>query len=178
MTTRYKLPEWCGGAEVTAPDSLAVMQIGEEPGLLVTIADTTHRMVVPRSWLTEVKPPLPPVPDVLAVAIGDHVFCCDDDRDGPVFACPGAPVCHKRGYDWAELNELAREEGKPIIPLVPDPADDAPELPWTLGDHKDRVAVTDNGLVWIFLEPDYHSPEEARLRAAAILRAAREAEQR
>lgn len=74
---------------------------------------------------------------------------------------------------WATLNQ----DHGPLKRLILDPADSAPALPWTLGHQLDRIGVTDNNLVWVNLRPDYHTPEEAELRAAAILRAAREARQ-
>lgn len=178
--TIYRLPDWLGGHKCRA------LNEGDKEVLVEIDQYESARIIVPRDLLTEVKPPLPPVPDVLAVAIGDHVFCRDDDLDGPFFACPGAPVCHKRTYDWAELNELAREEGKPIIPLVPDLADDAPELPWDCDD-----AMEDGDL--LIIEPARRTDlaafiktsrdgvrltaTHARQAAAVLLRAAREVEQ-
>lgn len=158
MTT-YRLPD---GTEATATLH----------GAKAWVKHTTlGTILVDSDKLTEVKPPLPPEPPEGSVVL-DHEgdawqrhgsWRCPNDKDDRVL---------ERG--WSLLNE----EFGPLRRLVPDPSADAPGLPWTLGDHKDRVAVMDNGLVWIFLEPDYHSPEEARLRAAAILRAAREADPR
>lgn len=180
MTT-YRLPD---GAEVRPADSnlLKVQTLANHTWV---IHPTLGAISCYTGLLTEVEPPLPPVPDVLAVAIGDHVFCRDDDLDGPFFACPGAPVCHKRTYDWAELNELAREEGKPVIPLVPDPADDAPELPWTLKTHGWNLTVyrpKPEGTIQLTLGETYEDfgIDDAERIAVAILggvRASREVDQ-
>lgn len=127
-----------------------------------------------RTRLTEVKPPLPLEPSADSVVLDRDGDAWQRDPSGPEgpdgerWVGTASPV----RLTWERLNNRYG----PLRRLVPDPADDAPELPWTLGTHKDRIAATYNGLVWIFLEPGYHSPEEARLRAAAILRAAREVE--
>lgn len=163
---------------------------GDYEGRILADCDTVRLNVpgvgtvqVPVDAVAPVTPPLPAIPDALAVAIGDHVFARDDDANGAFFACPGAPVCHKRGYDWVELNELAANEGKPIIPLRPDPAVDLPDLPWTALDASGgviaRVALTEGVtpiLVQIEVRDDDYLPSAARDIGAALFAAADQVE--
>lgn len=183
MTT-YRLPEGLSEVVAIPPSPLFLpIEVGGEPGLLVAVPNTTIRMIVPVSCLTEVPPPLPPIPDALAVAIGDHVFARDDDSH-PVFICPGGGVCHIT-MTWSELNELASKEGKPIVALVPDPAVDAPALPWEHIDHDEDRLVIDE-----FMQDDFAAhvktssggvvltaskAEQAGLALLSIARAARDA---
>lgn len=137
-------------------------------------------ILIDRDKLTEVPPPLPPIPDALAVAIGDHVFIRDYIGNDAVFICPGS--CHPHPPHWAELNELAAKEGKPIVALVPDPADAAPELPYELLDGATQLRVEAVGKsVRLSLEEDdmcvsFDTDREHAPRVVgAIARAARDA---
>lgn len=123
MSKLYRLPD---GTEVRPADSNLIK--------VQTLANHTW-VIHPElgaiscytGLLTEVKPPLPPVPDVPAVLIGDQVWARDDIKGvGPVFVLPGGPT-----LGWEELNAHAEAQGKPIVPLVEDPAVSAPPLPWT-----------------------------------------------
>lgn len=79
--------------------------------------------------------------------------------------------------DWAHITSRYG----PLRRLIPDPADDAPALPW----HIDSCGVSarvhlDSGnprLVCIEVVDNGYTPDEARQIAAAILRGVREAEQ-
>lgn len=168
MTT-YRLPD---GAEVRAADS----NLAKAPTLANhtwVIHPTLGAISCYTGILAPVHPQQPPEPpDGTLFSNGaDAVLRVDDpdnDTEGAWFF-----TGHKQLWRW---DEVAREVTKPgWRRYIPDPADDAPSLPWTLGDHKDRIGVTDNHLVWVNLKPDYHSPDEAELRAKAMLRAAREA---
>lgn len=121
--TRFSLPDGTEAELTTRPDSTANYAWVEH--------STLGPALIERDKLTEIQPPLPPVPECPAVLLGDHVWARDDIRgEGPVFLKPGGPT-----LNWEELNEYAADLDKPIIALVPDPAVDAPELPWQLKDH-------------------------------------------
>lgn len=123
------------------------------------------------------QPPCPPEPPNGAVYSNgiDVAIRCDDPADD----VEGQSRWWRAGIEtfsrWAGVVSIVSQPGWCLY--IPDPADSAPALPWTTGEHKDRIGVTDNNLVWVNLRPDYHTPEEAEIRAAAILRAAREARQ-
>jgi hypothetical protein len=165
--TTYRLPD---GAEIA---SLDVNGSNIRDRVWVT-HPTLGSIMIDREKLTEVPPPLPPVPDAPAVLVGDMVWARDDMQGvGPVFVCPGySPVT------WPELHQIA--EGKPIVALVPDPAAGAPELPWEgLDARGGKLTVHRNGSLFRIGGPGlYYSDvrvDVAEQAALAILRAAREA---
>jgi hypothetical protein len=83
------------------------------------------------------------------------------------------------GLSWAQLHERGK-----VTVLVPDPADDAPELPLKLTDGPTggwlatvQPSAAAPGKVFMEVESTDYTPATARGIAAAIWRAAREVEQ-
>lgn len=122
--------------------------------------------------LTAVPPSLPEEPPNRSVVLDRGGDAWQRNGDGE-WELPGVDGQHT----WAYLNERYG----PLRRLVPDPSDDAPELPWfqkseAAADVEDQVDITPTSRkVWIAWDPAAFTPDEAELRAAVILRAAREA---
>jgi hypothetical protein len=134
MTVRYRLPDSLGGHEVyvvpPCPGASPPM-IGCEAAALVAFPGTTRRMIMPEEWLTEVEPPLPPEPeDGTDLRVGEAVFSRRDDwsETNGEYRWYSTLVSHGP-YDWRRINELYEGEW---VRLVPDPAVDAPPLPYSL----------------------------------------------
>lgn len=139
---------------------------------------TLGRILIDKDKLTEVPPSLPEEPPAGFYAAGKQVWQCDDEpRSGRRWWRTGdrAPLI------WADAYKVIKAGGDLMVRLVPDPSDDAPELPWfqkseAAADVEDQVDITPTSRkVWIAWEPAAFTPDEAELRAAVILRAAREA---
>lgn len=175
MSTRYKLPEWLGGHEVDVHGTRGDGQLIVTPRGIGPTGVNPTEIHIDRDELTEVKPPLPPEPGPLAVVRDRHGMAWQRE------AGTGSP-------DWLSLSdhktwqELNADLG-PLTLLVPDPADDAPELPFTLhgGPNGEWLATVQpsaaaKGQVFMEVESTDYDPATARNIAAAILRAAREAE--
>lgn len=126
----------------------------------------------------EVLPlPLPPEPPVGSVVL---------DRDGDAWQHTGKDDLPWRGAHVGECSwkSLNLSHG-PLCRLVPDPADDAPELPWGCDDAEDdgdRLSIeparrTDlAAFVKTSQDGVRLTAADARQAAAALLRAAREVE--
>lgn len=118
--------------------------------------------------LTEVKPP-PPEPDPLTVVIDRHGMAWQRE------AGTGSP-------DWLSLGDhmtwqaLNAERG-PLTRLIPDPADDAPALPWTLDSCRRSASVgtPKHGTVVVDVPGIDYTPGELEQIARALLAAARAA---
>jgi len=123
-------------------------------------------------------PPLPEEPDVPAVSMGGRVWLRRGFADEYHWEAPGF-----HGHSWLALNQLSA--GVPIVPLVPDPADSAPVLPFELldddGDPYFRMSAHPSG-IWLEMFQDLHevdlSGDEPYALAAAILRVVREAKEK
>lgn len=175
--TLYKLPDWLGGHKCQA-----LNENGQ--GVLVEIDQYEgQRIIVPRDLLTEVKPPLPPEPP-----------------DGTVYGngadawirCDG-PEVDQPGRWWLTGSDVPDRWADHVGPLVskpgwrryvPDPADDAPELPWRLKDHAGntvaRVERSDANKDRLFVDLcNAHLKRDQVREVAAVLWAwaAREVEQ-
>lgn len=97
-------------------------------------------VTVPMEWATEVKPQLEP-PDGFIGMIGDEVWERDDLAEQEGDAGEGEHwwrMGDAKAHTWADVAQRAPEG---LIRLVPDPADDAPELPWSILDGDLRLLV-------------------------------------
>lgn len=177
MTTRYKLPD---GSEIASLDVNGSMSVDK--------AWVTHptlgSILIDRDKLTEVSPPEPPVGTVFSNGL-NAITRCD----------PGTPG---RPGDWYTTGDDSGPLGWETVALlvsqpswrryVPDPADDAPALPFAIhGDNGEtafRVTVWPSlehprtGSVTVLGNVSELSPAELKAAAAAMWRAAREVEQR
>ncbi len=163
MAKFYRLPD---GIEVKSSND------GEVTGAGVWVVHPTYGSIaVDRDILTEVAPPLPPVPDAPAVLIGEQVWARDDIKGvGPVFVLPGGPT-----LDWEELNGHAAAQVRPIVPLVPDPAADAPALPYTVWDPNSESQVVTvepsaaySDRLFVEVDPTHLDRKHVRQLAAAL----------
>lgn len=175
MSTRYRLPD---GTEV--PPAIVT---GPKPDFHVWIEHPTLGSIsVDSALVSEVKPPLPPEPPngtVLSNGIDAFIRCDDENNPGEgAWYCTG----DKQIWTWAEV---APTIDPGYRSYVPDPAADAPELPWKLSAdaHEFKVYMPSPcGSIQLALGDNYedYDIDDAERIAVAILggvRAAREVEQ-
>lgn len=138
MTT-YRLPDWLGGHKCRSVNE------GDKEVLVEIDQYESHRIIVPRDLLTEVKPPLPPEPeDGYVGRAGRFVWERDDRAEQQGEAGPGKHWWRPgddRTYTWEAVHEINTNAGADLVRLVADPADDAPELPWAIVDGEMRLLV-------------------------------------
>jgi hypothetical protein len=144
---------------------------------------TLGRILIDKDKLIEVPPSLPEEPPNGFVGrAGSRLWERDDAAEQRGDVGSGKHwwlMGDDQPYTWPVVNELNFDQ--PIVALRPDPSDDAPELPWfqkseAAADVEDQVDITPTSRkVWIAWEPSAFTPDEAELRAAVILRAARDA---
>lgn len=178
MTT-YTLPPELGGAEVQdVTDTVGGLSVGIQTlmGNVLVVVPGVGLVSVPRNKLTEVVPALPEEPPNGAVISNgaDAFMRCDDEAD--TGESRWYVTGEKQAWMWKEAQrEMAH--GGPWLRMVPDPAATA-ELPFALGscERSAMVNTLDGGRVALAIENEWYTPEEARRIAAAILRAAAEAE--
>lgn len=175
MTT-YKLPEWLGGGTYEAV-GIHHDDHGESMIRLDIPGVGTRRL--PSDLLTEVKPPLPPEPeDGYVGRAGRFVWERDDRAEQQGEAGPGKHWWRPgddRTYTWEAVHEINTNAGADLVRLVADPADDAPELPWTLDSCRRRASVgtPKHGTVVVDVPGVDYTPGECEQIARALLSAAR-----
>lgn len=180
MTT-YRLPDWLGGHEARVDPDVGDTAV-RFVALLVKDPDgTEHSIELHGDLLTKVEPPLPPVPDCFALLVGEHVYVLDS------FTSTGerawvSPL-RKEALTDKELAADAVQHGHEIIPLVPDPAHGAPELPWSLESTQipetwASVATHDGAVIVSAFdhlrgEGEHYHPDDAEQLGITILHAVR-----
>lgn len=177
MTT-YRLPDALGGAEVEITSEpgqrLASFRI---PGTNMGIITLAH------SLLVEVKPPLPPEPTVDGTFVtveseGPKVYAYS--RRGAVRMSMHPDLLPEYCWWWHDDTSWVSwaqvcAEGDPVV-RVPDPAADAPELPWHTTDSEGTsVCVQSTRPGWTFIETSngggvWLTPDDMRTLAAVLLR--------
>jgi hypothetical protein len=159
------------------------IEVGGEPGLLVAVPNTSIRMIVPVSCLTEVSPPLPEEPPNGFVGrLGDTIWARIDSTvrtDSPArWLEPG------NGHAFAWEQVCGFRPGEQMIALVPDPVDDAPELPLRIySDGRELLRVTPwpsaenpcTGILELLVDAAELTPDDLDGVGSALLRIARDA---
>jgi hypothetical protein len=180
--TRYLLPDGIE-AEATA--------FGNQPAGVPTASGhiwINHpaygEIALKTSLLTEVKPPPPPFPDAPAMLVDGQVWRIDTWYGARQAIAPQAD----EPTSAARFHEMTREHSWSVVPLVPDLAHGAPELPWTYEDPYDdtiELATADErlghkGIYWTLkVSTDdglYITPDALRQLIAVASRALREHE--
>lgn len=140
MTTKYRLPDRLGGHVVKLLHGMA-----RDDDRILVEDEVLGCFELPDEWrrngmLTEVVPPLPPEPPV-----GGFWACGTDSNLLPFFRRWEEGWLDVGGgseyVTWADIVERSRRRAKrDPVQLVPDPAADAPELPYYLyGDQGETV---------------------------------------
>lgn len=170
----------------TSPNQIAEprIYIGDDADQLVAyLVDRPGEYTVA---LEVLAPPPPTEPEEGFVGrAGDMLWERDDrpERDGDV--TPGEhwwTTGNENAFTWAELRVRLRELGHQLTRLIPDPADDAPALPWSgsgPASYRPHIHIDGDqpGRLCISVPDDDYSPDEAETIASVIWRAAREARQ-
>lgn len=129
---KYRLPDTLGGwdvqivAELSGSEVQVMILDGPHAGLLLVLA---------RSMLVEVKPPMPEEPGPGAWSInGQACFRTTEKPGQEAWSWPQNAVdSHRSWFEWDELRDRLVEHYGPgitVVPLVPDPLAEAPGLPW------------------------------------------------
>jgi len=134
MTSRYRLPDWLGGA----PVARILLADSGDPKVTVLVAteDTFATVGLDRAQLVEVHPPLPPEPEngFLGIA-GTMVWERRDSNSNPEHPGRWFTPGHGAAYKWREVcDTLSREQLDPLVRLIPGPTARAPELPYEIRD--------------------------------------------
>lgn len=130
----YRLPDWLGGHEarlnpdVTAEYSFLALIVAGPDGVEWSIE-------VAEEMVTKVEPPLPPEPPDGFVGRqpprdgrSSRIWERDDRAWGEDDVRHWWGTGFEKPFSWAELLDWL--DGDELIPLVPDPAHGAPELPY------------------------------------------------
>lgn len=170
--TQYKLPDQLGGGEVDA------VEYDKDGQTWIWFPIGEWMMHCRSDALTKVEPPLPPEPPIGTVMLDKDGDVWQRDNETSDYGWVGTAVPAR--VPWECLNA----KYGPLTRLVPDPADDAPALPWECDDEDGdelRIEPTSRTDLAAFIKTTRAgvrlTAADARLAAAALLRAAREVEQ-